>query len=192
MPRPYNKQTVKDALFLLDTYASNGCSFEEAASAAEVRPSSTGYRVAEKLVGLVADIFPEEIIAVVAGEAAGLLRDGWRIGDEIPKRGPSATLKNVDVILREQYPTHVVEHMASEPNVSYSFSDIDRATQPPLFSKMTSTPTGFLSPDATLAEPLDAVEEPTDEEIAELREDPTHDDPYGMDASDLDTTEPSE
>lgn len=166
MPRPYNKQTVKDALLLLDIYASMPmCGFDAAARAAEVRPSSTGYRVAEKLVGLVADIFPEEIVAVVAGEAAGLLREGWRIGDEIPKRGPSATLKNVDAIICEQYPSTNVEAMASSPNV-FDLSNIERTTSPSAFAGDNVFERVYPVAEV-LAEPLDAVEEPTDEEIAE-------------------------
>ncbi len=192
MPRPYNKQTVKDALLLLDIYASMPMlGFDAAARAAEVRPSSTGYRVAEKLVGLVADMFPEEIIAVVASEAAGLLREGWRIGDEIPKRGPSATLKSVDAILREQYPSANVEAMATAS--TFDLSSIERTTSPSAFDVEThEIVPGNVFAGFTLASPLDAVEEPTDEEIAELREDPTHEDTYGMDSTDLDTMEPSE
>lgn len=164
MPRPYNQKTVKDALLLLDIYASNGCSFEEAASGAEVRPSSTGYRVAEHLIDKLADMFPEERLCVVSGEAAGLLREGWRIGDEIPMRGPSATLENVDAILREQPGT-----------MKFRLAEVE-------------TP--------VLADPLDAVEEPTDEEIAHaFGDDP---DPVTTEIVDnstdyeYDTTEPTE
>lgn len=185
MPRPYNQKTVKDALLLLDIYTSNGASFEEAARAAEVRPSSTGYRVAEHLVDKLADMFPEERLAVIAGEAAGLLREGWRIGDEIPvHEGASVTLKNVDAILREQYPTHVVEHTANTPNPAMSFSSIDRTAAPSLLAGV------------TLAEPLDAVEEPTDEEIAdcevpsEISGEPSTD--YDESPSNWDATEPTE
>lgn len=174
MPRPYNQKTVKDALLLLDIYASNGCSFEEAASGAEVRPSSTGYRVAEHLVDKLADMFPEERLAVVSGEAAGLLREGWRIGDEIPMRGPSATLENVDAILREQYPAHVVEHTANEPAVGFATLVKTRdsngfdnnaivAPGDPAYSMVGPA---IQPASEVLAEPLDAVEEPTDEMIA--------------------------
>lgn len=174
MPRPYNQKTVKDALLLLDIYASMPMAgFDAAASAAEVRPSSTGYRVAEHLVDKIADMFPEEIVAVVASEAAGLLREGWRIGDEIPTRGSSATLESVDSILRKQYGASNVEAMANAPSPTYSLSPETWAIESP--SPVTEV----------LAEPLDAVEEPTDEEIEQdlSREDPTHEDPYGMEPS---------
>ena len=175
MPRPYNQKTVKDALLLLDIYASNNCSFEEAASGAEVRPSSTGYRVAEHLIDKLADMFPEERLCVVSGEAAGLLREGWRIGDQIPMRGSSATLENVDAILREQYGAgNVVEHTANEPAVGFATLVKTRdsngfdnnaivAPGDPAYSMVGPA---IQPASEVLAEPLDAVEEPTDEMIA--------------------------
>ena len=192
MPRPYNQKTVKDALLLLDIYASNGCSFEEAASGAEVRPSSTGYRVAEHLVYKLADMFPEERLAVIGGEAAGLLREGWRIGDEIPMRGASATLENVDAILREQYGAGNVEAMANAPS-PFDLSSIERTVGKPLavaavcdeqIAKM-------------LASSLDAVEDPTDEMIEEFDsqtefDGDKHEQPDTLTGDVLDPWEPTE
>lgn len=195
MPRPYNQKTVKDALLLLDIYASNNCSFEEAASGAEVRPSSTGYRVAEHLIDKLADMFPEERLAVVSGEAAGLLREGWRIGDEIPVReGASVTLKSVDAILREQCGSGNVEAMTNAPN-PFDLSSIERTTRSnPPFAGDNVFERVYPAAEV-LAEPLDAVEEPTDEEIGTPDFSPNEIAPstdYDETPSNWDTTEPSE
>lgn len=187
MPRPYNQKTVKDALLLLDIYASNNCSFEEAASGAEVRPSSTGYRVAEHLIDKLADMFPEERLAVVSGEAAGLLREGWRIGDEIPQH---ANTQLANKIIEQTYSPDVVTKMVESPN--------------PLFAMITRDSNGFdnnevavhAAASEVLAEPLDAVEEPTDEMIAHAFDDDP--DPVTTEIVDnstdyeYDTTEPTE
>lgn len=179
MPRPYNKKTVRDAIYLLDIYASMPmCGFDAAARAAEVRPSSTGYRVAEKLIGFVADVMPEEIIAVVAGEAAGLLREGWRIGDPIPVPMKKPVVSENDTV--------------SIP--SDTFFDVERTTDPnPPFAGDNVFERVYPVAEV-LAEPLDAVEEPTDEEIAHAFDDDP--DPvtteYVDNSADYETTEPSE
>lgn len=177
MPRPYNKKTVRDAIYLLDIYASNNVDLATAADAAEVRLSSTGYRVADHLVDKLADMFPEDRLAAVAGEAAGLLREGWRIGDAIPRHPNTqhpASLKSVDTILREQYPAHVVEHVAGAPSPAFDFASVERtiavptehgAFGPLVWNSAAPTAAGTVAEPA-LADALDAVEEPSDEMIA--------------------------
>lgn len=184
MPRPYNQKTVKDALLLLDIYASNGCSFEEAASGAEVRPSSTGYRVAEHLIDKLADMFPEERLCVVSGEAAGLLREGWRIGDAIHRR--------VEIVADENCPedrTYLIDKNGN----AFDASNAIVAPGDPAYSMVGPA---IQPASEVLAEPLDAVEEPTDEEIAHAFDDDP--DPVTTEIVDnsadyeYDTTEPTE
>lgn len=176
MPRPYNKKTVADAIAMLDVYASNQCSVEAAADAVGVRPSSTAYRVVDTMIDKLADMFPDDRLAYVAGEAAGLLREGWRLGDEIPKHPNtqvSATLKNVDAILRETYPAETVEHLVSEPSPAFAATmyGVTRTSAPSAWavgqcaSDEPKDTTVQSAPEA-LADVLDAVEEPTDEMIA--------------------------
>ncbi len=209
MPRPYNKKTVNDAIAMLDVYASNVCSVEAAAEAVGVRPSSTAYRVVDTMIDKLADMFPDDRLAYVAGEAAGLLREGWRLGDPIeshPNTQVTTNLKNLDAILREQYPADVVEKMAFEPSPAFASTmyGVTRTSAPagqwlsgPCASDEPKDTTVQSAPEA-LADALDAVEEPTDEMIAGVEtgtdaEIETKED-FGFDygASDLDTTEPSE
>ncbi len=176
MPRPYNKKTVNDAIAMLDVYASNACSVEAAADAVGVRPSSTAYRVVDTMIDKLADMFPDDRLAYVAGEAAGLLREGWRLGDPIephPNTQVTATLKTVHAILRDHYPADVVENMASEPSPVFA-QTLDGVARTSRHSEEDHTngctercdQTVQSAPEA-LSDALDAVEEPTDEEIAD-------------------------
>lgn len=175
MPRPYNKKTVNDAIAMLDVYASNACSVEAAAEAVGVRPSSTAYRVVDTMIGKLADMFPDDRLAYVASEAAGLLREGWRLGDPIdahPNTQVTATLKNVDAILREQYPADVVAGKAFEPSPAFASTmyGVTRTSAPSSWAigqcaSDEPKDTTVQSAPEVFADALDAVEEPTNEEI---------------------------
>ncbi len=163
MPRPYNKKTVNDAIVMLDVYASNACSVEAAAEAVGVRPSSTAYRVVDTMIDKLADMFPDDRLAYVAGEAAGLLREGWRLGDPIESH-PNVTLE----FAKRMFPAETVDHLVRRHGHGRrAVHGHARSREAPHdMTVWPIDPTVQSAPEA-LADALDAVEEPTDEEIAD-------------------------
>lgn len=162
MPRPYNKKTVTDAIAMLDVYASNACSVEAAAEAVGVRPSSTAYRVVDTMIDKLADMFPDDRLAYVASEAAGLLREGWRLGDPIeshPNTRPGFTTTRESLLDSGYFEeSELPPIVASNEPVPSAWAVGQCASDEPKDSTVQSAP-------EALADALDAVEEPTNEEI---------------------------
>lgn len=90
MARPYSKKTIRDAAFMLDLWTSSTDATLtplDFAASAGVRKSDTAYRLALEAVDAVGRFYSGAWIsrAACALEAAALVREGWRIGDPVPR-----------------------------------------------------------------------------------------------------------